>query len=163
MGRHGLLGKQSLYVAERIGVPLVIAGPGFPRGERRDALCYLLDIYPTLCDGVLEVPLPPSEIEGKSLLATAQERGGAGPRGSSGSCRIAIVSGRYRTDRWKLIVYNVGGKQTTQLFDLAADPHEVRNLAEDPRSAAILIEMRRLLETHRKDDGEMGADFWKGR
>ena len=34
-----------------------------------------------------------------------------------------------RTDDWKLILYNVGGKQTTQLFDLRNDPWEIKNLA----------------------------------
>ena len=127
LGRHGLLGKQSLY--EHSGrVPLVIAGPGLPRGEQRDALCYLLDVYPTLCEALNMAP--PAEIEGKSLLATARQ-GGVGPRDhlflSYRDCQRA-----YRTDRWKLIVYNVNGKQSTQLFDLREDPWEMKNLADDP-------------------------------
>ncbi|KPL09411.1 hypothetical protein AMJ85_06655, partial [candidate division BRC1 bacterium SM23_51] len=49
VGQHGLLGKQNLY--EHSGcVPLIISGPGLPEGEKRDALCYLLDVFPTLCD-----------------------------------------------------------------------------------------------------------------
>ena len=46
-GRHGLMGKQNLY--EHIKPPLIIAGPGIPHG-RSDALVYLFDLFPTICD-----------------------------------------------------------------------------------------------------------------
>ena len=49
IGQHGLFGKQNLY-EHSIRVPLVFAGPGIPRGVRRSAYAYLLDIFPTLCD-----------------------------------------------------------------------------------------------------------------
>ncbi|GAF96928.1 unnamed protein product, partial [marine sediment metagenome] len=49
VGQHGLLGKQNLY-EHSVHVPLIISGPGMPVGEKRDALCYLFDIFPTLCD-----------------------------------------------------------------------------------------------------------------
>lgn len=137
VGRHGLLGKQSLY--EHSGrVPLVMSGPGLPRGERRDALCYLLDIYPTLCEW-LEIPAP-AGIEGRSLLSTAKS-GGAGPRDhlflSYRDCQRAC-----RTDRWKLILYQVNGKRTTQLFDLKEDPWETRNLAGEPAQVERVNELR---------------------
>ncbi len=46
-GRHGLMGKQNLY--EHVKPPLVFAGPGIPRGQS-DALVYLYDLFPTICD-----------------------------------------------------------------------------------------------------------------
>src|SRR5262249_52144436 len=46
-GRHGLMGKQNLY--EHFKSPLLIAGPGVPR-QKSEALVYLFDIYPTLCE-----------------------------------------------------------------------------------------------------------------
>ena len=64
-GQHGLMGKQNLY-EHSVRVPLIMAGPGIPRNERRSTFCYLLDIYPILCDLVgLE---PPETVEGKSLF-----------------------------------------------------------------------------------------------
>ena len=48
VGSHGLLGKQNLY-DHSMKAPLVLAGPGIPRG-RSDGLIYLFDIYPTVCD-----------------------------------------------------------------------------------------------------------------
>ena len=45
-----------------------------------------------------------------------------------------------RTDRWKLIRYPQGDgspdRFTAELYDLAADPHELRNLIDDPAHAA---------------------------
>ena len=45
VGSHGLLGKQSVY-EHAMGCPLVIAGPGIPKGSS-PALTYLLDLMPT--------------------------------------------------------------------------------------------------------------------
>src|SRR6185436_10559044 len=49
IGSHGLFGKQNLY-DHSMHAPLIFSGPGIPKGKRADALCYLLDIYPTLGD-----------------------------------------------------------------------------------------------------------------
>ncbi len=46
-GRHGLMGKQNLY--EHVKPPLVFAGPGIRHGQS-DALVYLFDLFPTICD-----------------------------------------------------------------------------------------------------------------
>ena len=61
-GRHGLMGKQNLY--EHVKPPLVISGPGIPHGQS-DALVYLYDLFPTICD-YAQAPIP-SVVEGKSL------------------------------------------------------------------------------------------------
>lgn len=44
VGQHGLLGKQSMY-EHSIRVPLVMAGPGIPSGETRDAWCTFLIFF----------------------------------------------------------------------------------------------------------------------
>ncbi|GIW81974.1 MAG: hypothetical protein KatS3mg105_3781 [Gemmatales bacterium] len=49
LGSHGLLGKQSLY-EHSMKSPLVFAGPGIPRNKSSNALVYLLDIFPTICE-----------------------------------------------------------------------------------------------------------------
>ena len=64
VGQHGLMGKQNLY-DHSVRVPLIFAGPGIPQGEQRDALVYLLDIFPTLCD--LTGTDIPASVEGHSL------------------------------------------------------------------------------------------------
>ena len=158
VGNHGLFGKQNLYEAGGIKVPLLMKGPGVPKGGRREALCYLYDIFPTLC-GLAGIPVP-GTVDGRSLaplLANAAAQRRQDLYFAYRNYQRAVRRGRY-----KLIEYVVSGSRRTQLFDLAADPHEIRNLADAPRSSLILRELRRLLETHRENDGESGADFWKG-
>ncbi len=48
LGSHGRFGKQSLY-SDDMRAPLIVAGPGVPHGTS-DAMVYLHDIFPTVCD-----------------------------------------------------------------------------------------------------------------
>ena len=139
VGSHGLLGKQNLY-EHSMGAPLVFSGPGVPQGSESDALCYLLDIFPTLC-AVAGVEVPDGT-DGHDLSPVW--------RGETDSVRDSIftsfrdVMRAVRDDRWKLIRYPK--TDYTQLFDLETDPHEMRNLASDPahasRVAAMMDSMR---------------------
>lgn len=58
MGSHGLLGKQSVY-EHSMRCPLIVAGPGVPRGRETRAFTYLFDLYPTLA-GLAGVAGPPN-------------------------------------------------------------------------------------------------------
>jgi arylsulfatase A-like enzyme len=176
LGRHGLMGKQSLY-EHSIHVPLLIAGPGIPSGVRRDAFVYLLDIYPTLCD-LLGLPVPGS-VEGTSFAASLTTDAGremTDAKGPAPGRRSSVISRRYllfayrhlmrgvRDERWKLIEYAVEGRRHTQFFDLQADPWELTNLAGDPVYAGHLARLRRLLTQWRDELGDtqegMGQAFW---
>jgi arylsulfatase A-like enzyme len=124
VGSHGLMGKQNLYEAG-MKVPLMVAGPGIPKGHS-EALVYLLDIFPTVCDLVgTEVP---AELDGQSLRPVLEGKS----KGVRDSLFLAYrdVQRAVRDDRWKLIRYPHINK--TQLFDLQKDPDEVRNLAAAP-------------------------------
>jgi len=108
-------------------VPLIFCGPGIPKNETRDSLCYLLDIYPTLCDHLgLETP---STVEGKSLQPVIGN-GGVKIRDSVFLAYTRIQRGIRTDDNWKLIAYNHRGLQRTQLFDLNKDPWEKNDLSE---------------------------------
>jgi arylsulfatase A-like enzyme len=65
MGSHGLLGKQNIY-EQSMKSPLIICGPGIPRGQTRDAFTYIHDLYSTICD-FAEIDIP-ENIDSKSLL-----------------------------------------------------------------------------------------------
>jgi arylsulfatase A-like enzyme len=140
VGQHGLIGKQNLY-DHSWRVPLVIAGPGLPRGKRTQALTYLMDLCPTICDfaGIA----PPKDLDAASLRPVC-----TGAKKQLRSHVFATYS-KYqraiRTERFKLIEYNVSGKRTTQLFDLAKDPWELKNLAAAPSHATKVSELRALL------------------
>ncbi len=156
VGQHGLLGKQSLY-DHSVRIPLVISGPGFPKGRKRDSLCYLLDVYPTLCE-MLGLSIP-AGVEGLSLLPSVE---GADQkiRDSVFLAYTRLQRGIRTDDDWKLIEYNVGGIRTTQLFNLAEDPWETRDLARESPHGARLAALRDLLRKSMKEYGDF-CDFDK--
>ncbi len=154
VGQHGLMGKQNMY-DHSVRVPLVIAGPGLPSGERSHALCYLLDIFPTLCD-LCDLPAPDS-VEGCSLapiLRGEQERAYESLFFAYMQCQRAV-----RDDRWKLVEYLGEADRVTQLFDLDADPWETANLAATPDMDEQVERLRGELERwqRRVDDPMAGA------
>lgn len=160
LGCHGLFGKQSLY-DHSIRVPLVFAGPGVPEGCRRDALVYLSDLFPTLCE-VAGAPVPGS-VEGKSLMPALQRGGGVH---TSLYLAYADKHRGVRTDRHKLIEYVVEGRHVmTQCFDLATDPGERRNLAGAPDMQATVSVLQRELQRLRDVSGDLqsswGQTFWR--
>jgi arylsulfatase A-like enzyme len=143
IGSHGLMGKQNLYDCS-MRPPLLIAGPGVPAGKKSDALCYLFDLFPTVCD-MTGVPIPET-VEGKSLLPII--------KGEQTKVRDSVfgayreVQRMVRTERWKLIRYPRINK--SQLFDLKADPDELRDLSADPAQAERVKEMAGLLADWQK-------------
>jgi arylsulfatase A-like enzyme len=155
IGRHGLMGKQSLY-EHSVRVPLILRGPGVPSGEVRDTLCYLLDIYPTLCE--FTGGTPPASVEGKSL------RGALDDPALRVRDHLPLAYGTVqrgvRNDRYKLIEYVVRGERHTQLFDLAHDPDELINLAGRKDMADVIRSMRQLMQGWRKDLADPADEFW---
>lgn len=147
IGSHGLMGKQSLY-DHSMHSPLILAGPGVPKGEKRAALCYLLDVYPTLGD--LAGVKAPEGSAGLSLVPVL--------KGEETTRRQAIMTGyrkvqrAVRDDQWKLIVYPQVNKM--QLYDLKSDPAETKDLAQEPGHSEEIDRMRTLLEKLQKENGD---------
>ena len=147
VGSHGLLGKQNLYdVAMKS--PLIFAGPGVPHGES-DALVHLFDIYPTVCD--LVGAAIPANIDGQSFRPILDGKAMTARR----ELLLAYLNKQraIRDERWKLIRYPQ--VNVTQLFDLRADPDEMKNLADEPaqkeRIADMLSRLNKL-QQHYADD-----------
>jgi len=138
LGEHGLFGKQNLYEFGGMHVPLIVAGPGVPKG-RSEALVYLMDLFPTFCD--LAGAKVPEGVDARSLWPVIQ--------GKKSKVRDVLYTGyrecqrAIRDDRWKLICYPLVAR--TQLFDLAADPRELNNLAGLPEYAGRVKELMRAL------------------
>jgi len=147
IGSHGLRGKQNMY-EHTIGTPLVFAGPGIPQGCRRNAQCYLRDLYPTFCE--LAGATVPDVVQGKSLLPVIQGRVAALYPAIFGY--FSGVQRMVRTERWKLIAYPQIDRY--QLFDLMSDPYETRDLAGDPQQAHVLEDLQGKLLAWRKEVGD---------
>lgn len=176
IGRHGLMGKQNLY-EHSWRVPFIAKGPGIRPGSRIQGNIYLGDVLATLCD-LAGIPAPATNesvsfrpvLEGKQ--STIRDvLYGAYNGGSKPGMRCV------RKGDWKLIEYDVydGQSRQTQLFNLKDNPDELLvehhdrrivaltgnkpkkhqvNLANDPRYADKLKEMRALLleQMRRYDD-----------
>lgn len=145
VGSHGLMGKQNLY-EHSWRVPLIVRGPGVPAGERTDAMVYLGELMPTVCD--LAGIKAPSTVEMKSFAPVLRQESDKHHDVQYGVYAGGTKPGiRSVTDgRWKLVEYDVlkGKVRETQMFDLDANPHELlsgpaprqRDLAESPEHAA---------------------------
>ncbi len=141
-GDHRLTGKSTAYEGS-IKVPLIMRGPGIPEHETSDQLVSNLDLVATILD--LAHAKPGVPLDGKSLtpLFAASD----GPWRSallfeSPVNRFEAKANRYagvRTATKKYVKYDSGFEE---LFDLAADPHELRNVAEDAAYAGELSALR---------------------
>lgn len=149
VGEHGLLGKQNLYEAA-VRVPMVICGPGIPQNTTRDAYCYLYDLYPTLCD--LAGVEAPATVKGLSLEQTI--RNPAVKKRGDILLTYINLQRAIKKDGFKLILYNVNGERHPQLFDLKADPMEMKNLYDDPAYRIKREELTELLYARMKAAGD---------
>lgn len=131
LGQHGLMGKQNLY-EHSLRVPLILRGPGVPVGRRIDDPVYSFDLMPTLCE-LGGVPAP-AGLDGHSLRPwfDSTAPGGADTRQATLFAYYRACQRMVQDGRWKLIEYRVGGRRRQQLFDLASDPHEIRDLTGTP-------------------------------
>jgi len=145
LGERGYADKWLMYEPS-IRVPLVVFDPRAPRESRglvRRDLVLNIDLGPTLMD-LAGVAVPP-QAQGRSLKPLLGRRTPAWrseifceelwdhPEIPRSEC--------VRTARWKYIQYP-GHPEYVELFDLAADPDEKRNLAGYPAQARVLAEMR---------------------
>ena len=163
-----------------IGVSLIFAGGGMPKGVCRNEMISHLDIFPTLCE-FMNVPVP-DWCEGKSALNLAKN--GEKIR----DCVFSEVSYHasyqpmraVRTEKYKyiklfydvsipcypniddspsksILTSNPGFRQINQdemLFDLECDPLESQNLAGNPQYKDVLNEMRAKLKNWMKDTSD---------
>jgi choline-sulfatase len=132
-GARGLWGKSTLY-EESAGVPMIVAGPGLPRGEVVDVPVSHVDCAPAILDAAGATALGP--LSGRSLFDIALGATPARPV----LCEyhaIGSSSGAFmlRQGRFKYCHY-VG--RPSQLFDLERDPEELVDLASDAGHADIL-------------------------
>ena len=139
LGEHGVLGHGvTLYEATQ-RVPLLMAGPGVPAGRVVSAPVRLVDVAPTILSLVGLAPL-----EGSSGVDL-----GPWMRGERDDPLIAYVEtlSTYLDRGWSPVIgvrtdrYKYLRTVRPELYDLAADPGETRNIAPDRASVVENLEV----------------------
>ena len=137
LGDHNLFTKRVPYEPS-IHVPLICAGPGIPQGHVSDTFIELIDVNPTIC--ALSGAAPAPDMDARSFHPILF--------GKQTEHRQQIVTAMpnwscIRTDRYKYVDnYN----DIAELYDLAVDPDEVNNVAE--QQPQIVLELRKRLKQY---------------
>jgi arylsulfatase len=158
LGNHAQWGKRCM-LGPSTGVPLLIAGNderlSASAGRVDSRLVLWQDIMPTLLD-LAGLPVPEG-IDGLSALGPSRRSHLYGEEGESGGATRLI-----RRDAFKLIY--VATENRFLLFDLEADPRELRNLADDLAYGEIFRELLGLLQTelYGNDLGWVSDGEWVG-
>ena len=156
LGDRGRVSKYCLYEGS-VRVPMIVAGPGVVRrGAVDDRPAELVDVMPTLLDvSGTEIP---EILPGFSLLSDFARAGSFAEfhgRGYEEYQRAPAVM--WRTADWKLILHLPGrlgealqqyDRLSGELYHLADDPYELRNLYPDPACAAVRGRMTAELLMH---------------
>jgi arylsulfatase A-like enzyme len=152
LGEHGWYDKRWMY-EESFRMPFVVKWPGLARpGTRSSALAQNIDFAPTFLDAAgLRTP---AAMQGVSLRPLMTGNVPSDWRRSlyyhyyeKGEHNVPRHEG-VRTDRYKLVHFYDADQW--ELYDLAADPHEMRSLYGDPAYREIAAELKAELEALRK-------------
>ena len=147
LGEKNTHQKQALW--ERANkVPMIIAGPGLPKGEKRQQGVGLIDLYPTLLD---LANLPANKVNvGHSLkpilfhpntkwnypvISQWQDKFNA--KGE----KVYLSGQAVQVGTWRYSLYGDGSEE---LYNHISDPNEWTNLANNPSTAA---KHRKLIDT----------------
>ncbi len=158
LGAHRLQDKRVMY-EESLRVPLVVRYPKkLAAGRRVPQLVSTLDLAPTLLE--LADLEPPDTMLGASLVPLFEDE--AAPwrdrllyeyfQEAHAGTGVPSILG-VRTERWKYVHYPELPDDIDELYDLAADPFELRNLIADPSYAATLGELQGALQQQLADTG----------
>lgn len=137
LGEHGLWWKSAMYDG-CAAVPMIVAGPDVPVGKVSHTAVSLLDSFPSIVEAVGASLAPEdADLPGTSLWEIARD-----------DDRDRTVFGEYhaifapvgmfmvRNAQYKYVYYADGFPP--QLFDMALDPLETHDLADDPAYAETL-------------------------
>ncbi len=143
LGARGIYGKFTMY-EESAAVPLIMAGPEVPAGKVVQTPVSLLDLAPTVLEGVGAAPNSWSaQLPGDSLWALMQQEDQ--DRSVFSEYHAVGTPHAYymlRDLRYKYVHYV---NAPPQLFDMQNDPWELHDLAQLPEYRTVLAERERRL------------------
>jgi arylsulfatase A-like enzyme len=161
-GQHRLPDGKRVAYEESIRVPLVVRGPGFPRGAVRSAPVANIDLAPTVA--ALAAARPGLREDGCSLLPLAKSASARWRRdllfesfavkdlrGEGDILKTTLP--RYAAVRSGQYMYIEYANGERELYDLEADPDELVNRASDPALATVRGDLVRRLSRLRTTSG----------
>jgi iduronate 2-sulfatase len=143
LGEKGKWSKHNSVFEVACRVPMIMCLPGGSAGKSSPRTVQLLDIFPTFCEaaGIQ----PPAGLEGHSLVPLAKDPAASWEHAAYTVCKNGDAIGQsVRNERWRYTEFT-GGSGGALLFDHQSDPHEMKNLADDPQYKDTVEEMKRLL------------------
>jgi arylsulfatase A-like enzyme len=170
LGEHRRRQGKIIAYDPSLRVPLVMRGPGIPRGEERRDPFLMIDFAPTILaatgvttdqplDGVSMLDVArygddgwtrpiftetgPRELSDDTLTRTSLLQRTRGP--SSLRFSQGVRTGRY--------LYVEHASRDTELYDMRRDPRQLTNLVERPRYAAVVRVLARQLDRLRECEG----------
>jgi N-acetylglucosamine-6-sulfatase len=136
-GEHRLSSEKVLPYEEAARIPLIMRGPGVPKGRRIGQLVANIDWAPTIVDAADATPW--RLLDGSSLFGVLKD-----PRRESGR-EVVLENGvgangvpmfrALRNSRYVWIEHKTTGEY--ELYDLRRDPYQLRNLEDLDSHAAI--------------------------
>jgi len=157
-GEHRIPGDKFLPYEESLRVPLIIRGPGVPRGRTIQGQVSNIDFAPTLLDAANARAR--RKMDGVSLLPTARRPKRRPKRALEIEALAPLFAGDIpvnawdrpyrgvRTDRYTYVVWTETGEE--ELYDRESDPFQLTNVAGDPSYAAIKAQLAaKLVKLHR--------------
>ena len=151
IGEHSLWGKTSNFELDA-RVPLIISAPQYSEtaGSHTEALCELVDLYPTLAELAGNAPLLSPTLGGTSLVPvlkdpdrrvkevalTQHQQPFYGSRDNWKAWGYSMRTDRWRFTQWRDI--NDDHTVAAELYDHKNDPNETRNVASDPANRELV-------------------------
>jgi arylsulfatase A-like enzyme len=147
----GLWDKASTYIEEVARIPMAVRWPArFGPGAPTDCLATNMDVTATMLEAA-GVPIPEA-MHSRSVLPVCE----ANARGARPSWPDQVICEHHGhgedipqriviTDRYK---YVAALYDKDELYDRETDPHELRNVVDEPEYAAVAREMRGRIVEH---------------
>jgi arylsulfatase A-like enzyme len=154
LGAHGLYCKNFSAYEEIYNVPLIVAGPGLAKAHVTDARVGSHDLGPTLLELADAQRLDTAD--SRSFVPVLRDPDAAAGDFTTGFAEYFgnryYITYRVTWDGpWK---YIHNGFDMDELYNLAQDPYELHNLAEDQSYEDILIKMATLMWQFVRDTGD---------
>ena len=156
LGEHRMRQGKTLPYEPSLRVPLVIRGPGIPRGQVRTDPFTMIDFAPTLLQAA-GVGGPRRRLDGVSMLDVARDGDRGWSRGILTETGPRVVRGEaYESDNFLVesggpsskrfsqgvrtpnFLYVEHASHERELYDLRTDPLQLTNVVDRPRRRAVV-------------------------